>query len=54
MPDINPDPIICGICGIHHDGGPTGLGPCPKGHTMADEVNKLTKPTIKNKNKHRK
>lgn len=48
MVGIDPIPITCKVCGIRHDGGPTGLGPCPKGHTMADEVKKLTRP-----NKHR-
>jgi len=54
MVDIDLIPITCQVCGIRHDGGPTGFGPCPKGHTMADEVNKLTKSTRKNKSKHRK
>ena len=43
MINIDPTPIICNVCGIHHNGGTTGLGPCPKGHTMVDEVKKLTK-----------
>ena len=46
-------PITCTICGIRHDGGPTGYGPCPKGHTMADEVAESNKTTRK-KTKSRK
>ena len=52
MIEIDETPIICVVCGIHHNGGPTGLGSCPKGHTLADEINKLAR-TTKNKRKPR-
>jgi len=51
----DPKQITCGVCGIRHDGGPTGYGPCPHGHTMADEVKKSASKKNKNQNnKHRK
>ena len=52
MNGIDPNQITCKVCGIRHDGGPTGFGPCPNGHTIVDEVKKPTQSTTNN-NKHR-
>jgi len=51
MIKLDPKPITCGVCGIRHDGGPTGCGPCPRGHTMADEVKKSAGKKKKDQNR---